>query len=122
MSEVGLDSRVNLDQLFCIMQDAITFHFEKIKRGNFHLRKNYHAIWVFAKNKITVKTRPYWNEEVIIESKIVKVDQLRVYVKTICTSKRKELYFEGVNECCAIDYETFRFVKISLLNLPYKKK
>ena len=32
MSEVGLDSRVNLEQLFCIMQDAITVLFEQLKQ------------------------------------------------------------------------------------------
>ena len=35
MSEVGLDSRVNLEQLFCIMQDAITVLFEQLKLSPF---------------------------------------------------------------------------------------
>ena len=120
MSEVGLDSRVNLEQLFCIMQDAITVLFEKIKLSNYYMRTIHHGIWVFSKNKVNVNKRPYFNEEVIIESNIVEVDQLRVYVKTKCLSKKKELYFEGVTECCAIDYETFRFIKTSNLKIPFK--
>ena len=122
MSEVGLDSRVNLEQLFCIMQDAITVLFEQLKLSNYYMRTIHHGIWVFSKNKVTVNKRPYFNEEVIIESNIVEVDQLRVYVKTKCLSKKKELYFEGVNECCAIDYETFRFIKTSNLKIPCKKE
>ena len=84
MSEVGLDSRVNLEQLFCIMQDAITVLFEQLKLSNYYMRTIHHGIWVFSKNKVNVNKRPYFNEEVIIESNIVEVDKLRVYVKTKC--------------------------------------
>ena len=122
MSEVGLDSRVNLEQLFCIMQDAITVLFEQLKLSNYYMRTIHHGIWVFSKNKVSVNKRPYFNEEVIIESNIVEVDQLRVYVKTKCLSIKKELYIEVVTQCCSIDYETFIFIKTSNLKIPCKKE
>ena len=122
MSEVGLDSRVNLESLFCIVQDAITVMFGEVHLSNFEMRHKHHAIWVFTKNKVTVHERPYWNSEVIINCRIVKVTPLLIYVKTDVMDKHKNVYYTGVTECCAIDYETFKFLKTNAINIPFKEE
>lgn len=122
MSEIGLDSRINLESLFCLMQDYITITFGDIHLSNGEMRQKHHAIWVFTKNKVTVHERPHWDQEVFINCRIVKVTPLLVYVKTDVTDKHKKILFTGVTECCAIDYETFKFLKTSELKLPHKEE
>lgn len=122
MSEVGLDSRVNLESLFCILQDYITKMFKDIHLSNFEMRNKHHAIWVFSKNKVTVQQRPYWNTEVYINCRIVKVTPAVVYAKTDVMDKHKNIYFTGVTECCAINYETFKFIRTSEIKVPFKEE
>lgn len=117
-SDCAIDVKLSLENLFCIIQDAVTDMLTDMGCDNLNLTKNYNIMQVFAKHKAKVFKRPYWSEEVVINTRIAKASRLTCYIKTEVSSLSGEVYIESIIESCLLDTKTFKLMPIS--SVPYK--
>lgn len=116
-SDCGYDGKLALESVLNIIQDQITVTFGEIGCDNVTLREKYHSMWVFTKHKAKVSRCPDWNEVLDVNCRIVKANRLVCYCKTDFTDSNGNIIIESILECCVIDVESFKFVKLS--DIPF---
>lgn len=111
-TQCGHDPAMSLEFIFGMVQDAVTMEFDSMGCDNTTLKREYNAMWVFSKNRIRVYRRPKWNETVNVYSRVVRSGRLAAYFQTDVRSQSNELLIESMLECCIIDRDNFRFVRL----------
>lgn len=114
-TQCGHDPAMSLEFIFGMVQDAVTMEYGAMGCDNTTLKREFNAMWVFSKNRIRVYSRPKWNETVNVYSRVVKCGRLAAYIQTDIRSESGELLVESMVECCVIDRDSYRFVRLEKL-------
>lgn len=121
-SECNFKAELSLSGIVDIVQDLITETTKEINCDNITLRNNYQAMWVYTKNKIHLEKTVKWGEEVTIECKSVKTNQLLNYMLTEFRNKDNQVVITSLVEMCVIDINNFHFIRLSKLPITFAKE
>lgn len=117
-TEGTFDGKLSIEFVLAITQDVLTSYFGTLGVDNASMRKNFNAIWVVAKNKATVYSRPFWNENTVVNCSFVKVGRFTCYCLTEMKTLSGDKVFSVLSELCSIYLENFRFLSLDLLPIP----
>lgn len=121
-SECNFNAELSLNGIVDIVQDLITETLKEINCDNITLRNNYHAMWVYTKNKIHVEKSVKWCEEITVECKSVKSNRLLNYMITNFINKDNEVIISSIVEMCVLDINSYRFVRLTDLPFSYNNQ
>ncbi len=114
-SSCAIDAKLSLENIFCIIQDAVTTMFKKMHCDNVTLTTQYDIMTVFAKHKAKILNRPMWNEKIKINSRIVKKTKITFYIKTEIFDSTNKLCIESIIEACCLNKNNFRISPIQTI-------
>ncbi len=114
-----IDSATNLSVIghFQAVEDAVTELMGELKIDGITTQKLYHAIWVFAKNRLKLIKLLHWGEAFTVESFISSTSRVRLNVETEIRNAAGELCAYSGVELCAIDCDTGRIRKVSTVGV-----
>ncbi len=116
-SECNFNAELSLNGIVDIVQDLITETLKEVGCDNITLRNNYHAMWVYTKNKIHVEKSVKWSEEITVECRSVKSNRLLNYMNTNFFNKDNEIIISSIVEMCVLDINSNRFIRLT--DLPF---
>ena len=100
-------------------QDGLTENFGMLKIDNFTIREKFNAFWAFTKLKVKFEKRPGWGDCMDSYTLPVNSSGFRTNVNTICKDKKTgQTMFVANIECCALDFEKHRPVRLNSINYP----
>lgn len=92
---------------FQIVEDAITEMMGILKLDGETCVPKYDAMWVFAKNRIEMRSPLHWLDEYTVECAITNASGVKLIVDTVIKSHNK-IAVASRAELCAIDHHTGR--------------
>ncbi|MCQ2600642.1 MAG: thioesterase [Treponema sp.] len=101
-----------------MLQDNLTECFGMLKADNYRYKDVYNAFWVFTKTKVHFTRRPDWTEE--FEASTFPADNVgfRTNINSIFKDKDGNTLITANSECCCLDFEKHRPVKLSNTDFP----
>lgn len=119
VSSVNTDPMANLSVIgiFEIVEEAVTELMGELKIDGITSKREYNAVWVFAKSRIRLLKSIAWNEEYSVVSFISKVSHAALYVDVEIKNKSDELCVYSRAEVCALDMQTGRLRKVSTVGV-----
>ncbi len=115
-SECATEPALALQNIYLLIQDAITNMLDEMNCDNVTLTKQFDMMMVFTKHKAKVFRRPKWKEKVLINCRIAKMNKLLCYAKTEVFDENGTLLIDSIIECCCLNKNTFNISPIS--NIP----
>ncbi len=120
VSSAFIDStaKMGIAQAVLMVQDNLTECFGNMETDNFVFKERYNSFWVFTKTKLHFERRPDWCEEFTASTFPVDNAGFRANVNSIFTDKNGKVLLSANQECCCLDFEKHRPVKLSTTNFP----
>lgn len=119
VSSVNTDPMANLSVtgIFEIVEEAITELMGELKIDGITSKREYNAVWVFAKSRIRILKSIAWNEEYSVVSFISKVSHAAIYIDVGIKNRSDELCAYSRAEVCALDMDTGKLRKVSTVGV-----
>ncbi len=119
VSSVNTDPMANLSVtgIFEIVEEAITELMGELKIDGITSKREYNAVWVFAKSRIRLLKSIAWNEEYSVVSFISKISHAAIYIDVGIKNKFDELCAYSRAEVCALDMDTGKLRKVSTVGV-----
>ncbi len=119
VSSVSTDPMANLSVtgIFEIVEEAVTELMGEMKIDGITSKREYNAVWVFAKSRVRLLKNIAWNEEYSVVSFISKVSHAAVYIDVGIKNKSDELCAYSRAEVCALDMDTGKPRKVSTVGV-----
>ncbi|MCB9498770.1 MAG: hypothetical protein H6687_02645 [Bacillales bacterium] len=118
-SECDYDAKLNLYNGVKIVEDVISRAFKKMGYDNISMRKEKNPkMWILAKSKLTFLEDIYWNEEVTVTSRPIKVSFVKCFMLTEFYSKTQTLLARAIAECCIYDMKENKVVFLRDVDFP----
>lgn len=113
------DYKANLSVLgvFQIMEDAVTEFMGDLKIDGLTAKREYNAVWVFAKSKIKFIKSIEWNKEYTVTCFISKISNVTINIDVVIKNAREELCAYSKTELCALDMNTGRIRRVSTVGV-----
>ncbi len=113
------DFKANLSVLgvFQIVEDSITEFMGDLKIDGLTAKREYNAVWVFAKTKIKFIKNIVWNNEYTVTCFISKISNVTINIDVAIKNTADELCFYSRTELCALDMETGRIRRVSTVGV-----
>lgn len=120
VSSAFIDStgKMGISQSVLMVQDNLTECFGMLKADNFVYREKFNAFWVFTKTRLHFEKRPFWQESIKTSTFPVNNMGFRANINTLISDKDGEKLITANQECCCLDFEKHRPLKISNLDFP----
>ncbi len=109
------DTKGNLSILgmFQIVEEAATELMGELRMDDITVKREYHAIWVFAKTKVKRLQNVGWNEVCTAVSFISKITRVSLCIDVAIKNARDELCAYARIELCALDLQTGKIRRVS---------
>lgn len=119
VSSVNTDPMANLSVtgIFEIVEEAVTELMGELKIDGITSKREYNAVWVFAKSRIRVFKNIAWNEEYSVVSFISKVSHAALHIDVGIKNKSDELCAYSRAEVCALDMQSGKLRKMSTVGV-----
>lgn len=120
ISSAFIDStgKIGIAQAVLMVQDNLTECFGMLGADNFTYNEKYNAFWVFTKTKLHFERRPFWREEFLASTFPVDNAGFRTNVNTIFRDSDGKSLISANQECCCLDLDKHRPVKLTTLDFP----
>jgi len=118
------DFNANLSVLgaFQIVEDAVTEFMGDLKIDGLTAKREYGAVWVFAKTRIKFLKNLTWNDEYTVTCFISKISIVTINIDVGIKNADGELCAYSRTELCALDLESGRIRKVSTVGVDDKIK
>lgn len=120
-SECNFKLLMSLESILGLNQDLISLTMTEMGCDNVTLRTKYHCMWVYTRNKIHVQRRPRIGEILTLRCNPVTSNRLFAYFKTSFFDEKGNLIIEALTEMCAIDIESYRFIRLTQIPFSFNK-
>lgn len=119
VSSVFLDSEIKLGiaQIIMMIQDNLTECFGLYNCDGVILKQQ-GKFWVVHKTRVHFNKRPDWRTKINVETFPVSNSGIRTNMNTVFTDEIGNVLITANQECCVLDNEKHRPVKLSLLPFP----
>ncbi len=119
VSSAITDSMANLSVIgiFQIAEEAVTELMGEMNIDDITAKREYNAVWVFAKSKVEIYQNLAWNEECTVICSISKITRVSVCIDIGIKNKSDELCSCARVELCALDLQSGRIRKVSTVGL-----
>ncbi len=119
VNSVNTDPRANLSVtgIFEIVEQAVTELMGELKIDGIISKREYNAVWIFAKSRIKLLKDIAWNEEYSVVSFISKISHAAMYIDVGIKNKSDELCAYSRVEVCALDMDTGKLRKVSTVGV-----
>lgn len=113
------DSTANLSVIgiFQIVEEAVSELMGELHIDDVTAKRDYDAIWVFAKSKIEVYQNIAWNEDYAVICFVSKISRVSVCVDVGIKNKSDALCAYSRVELCALDLQSGRIRKVSTVGV-----
>jgi len=101
-----------------MIQDNLSECFGMLKADNYRYKEVFNAFWVFTKTKVHFNRRPEWIEEFDAATFPVDNAGFRTNINSVFTDKEGNILLTANSECCCLDFEKHRPVKLSNTDFP----
>lgn len=119
-SMCDFNGQLSVTSIFEIIENMVSITLGDCGISNDILAKDYNAMSVFVRNKVVIIDRPFWNEEITITSKIIKVTHVKIYLLIGILDSNNNLCSYGILENIIIDKNTKMIKKVS--GFPFVNK
>ncbi len=119
VSSAHTDSMANLSVIgiFQIVEEAVTELMGELNVDDITTKREYNAVWVFAKNKVKIYQNIAWNEEYTVICSISKIARMSICIDIGIKNKSDELCAYSRVELCALDLQTGGIRKVSTVGV-----
>lgn len=100
-----------------IAEDSITEFMGDLKIDGLTAKREYNAIWVFAKTKIKFIKDIVWNDEYTVTCFLSKISNVTINIDVGIKNACDELCAYSRTELCALDLESGRIRKVSTVGV-----
>ena len=122
-SQCDFSSNLSTIGALQIIQDHICIYFGSMGVDEIRLKRDFDAIWVFAKNKVRFLSPLGWDEKYKINCFISSLSSVRMVVDTAIYGKNDELKVYAKTEVCTLDLKSQRIKPIkSILTTELETK
>lgn len=111
-------AKMGIAQSVLMVQDNLTECFGNMEADNFIFKERYNAFWVFTKTKLHFERRPGWTECFTASTFPVDNVGFRANINSIFTDKEGKTLLSANQECCCLDFEKHRPIKLTTTNFP----
>lgn len=115
---IDASGRMGISQSVLMVQDNLTECFGMLHADNFVYREKFNVFWVFTKTRLPFEKRPHWQETVKTKTFTVNNQGFRTNINTLITDSSREKLITANQECCCLDFEKHRPLKITNLDFP----
>lgn len=112
-SLTGIDANLSVYGAFRIAEDAITEFMGELKIDNLTAKREYNAIWVFAKTKMKFPKNIAWNEEYTATCFLSKISHIIIDIDVAVANAAGELCVYSRTELCALDSDSGKIRKVN---------
>ncbi len=118
------DFKANLSVLgaFRIVEDAITEFMGDLKIDGLTAKREYNAIWVFAKTKIKFPKNIAWGDDCTVTCFLSKISNVTIYIDVALKNMQGELCVYSRTELCALDLGTGKIRKVPTVGVNDQMK
>lgn len=118
------DFKTNLSVIgaFRIIEDAITEFMGDLKIDGLTAKREYNAVWVFAKTKVEFLKNIEWGDDCAVTCFISKISNVTIYIDVALKNTQGELCVYSRTELCALDTSTGRIRKVSTVGVTDQMK
>ncbi len=108
VSSALTDPMANLSVIgiFQIVEEAVTELMGELNVDDITTKREYNAVWVFAKNKVKIYQNIAWNEEYTVICFISKIARMSICLDIGIKNKPDELCAYSRVELCALDLQS----------------
>lgn len=103
-----------------VVEDAITEFMGDLKIDGLTAKREYNAVWVFAKTRIKFLKSIAWNQEYAVTCFISKISNVTIYIDVSIKNTDDELCAYSRTELCPLDLATGRIRKVSTVGVDDK--
>ena len=114
---IGADTKLSVMGAFRIVEDAITEMFGELSIDGITIKKQYNAMWVFAKNRIRFIKPLDWGEKYSVECFITDFSLVRLNVETAVKNACGDIVMYARTELCALDLTEGKIRKTSTVGI-----
>ncbi|MDY3846491.1 MAG: thioesterase [Eubacteriales bacterium] len=113
------DPLANLSVFGCfqIAEETVTELMGKLKIDGITVKKEYNAVWIFAKSKLKVLSNIAWNEQYTVVGFISNVTRISIDIDIEIKNKSDELCAYLRVELCALDLQSGKIRKVSTVGV-----
>lgn len=113
------DSMANLSiiGIFQIVEEAVTELMGELKIDSITAKREYNAVWVFAKSKTRIYQNIAWSENYTVTCFISKITRVSVSVDVGIKNESDTLCAYSRVELCALDLQSGRIRRVSTLGM-----
>lgn len=103
--------------IFQIAEEAVTELMGELKIDDIVAKREYDAVWVFAKSKTEIYKNIVWNEDYAVNCFISKITRASICIDVGIKNKTDELCSYTKVELCALDLQSGRIRKVSTVGV-----
>ena len=111
-------ARLGFSQSALLVQDNLSECFGMLGCDNYSYKAKYNGFWVFSKTKIHFNFFPEWNTDFIAETFPIDNMGFRTNINTIFKTQEGKPILTANSECCCLDFEKHRPLKLTNLDFP----
>ncbi len=111
------DANLSVMGIFQIAEDAVTELMGDLKIDGLTAKREYNAVWVFAKTRIKFIKDIAWNTEYTVNCFISKISHISIDIDVAVKNGADELCAYARIQLCALDVETGRIRKVSTVGV-----
>jgi acyl-CoA thioesterase FadM len=103
--------------IFQIAEEAVTELMGELEIDDIVAKREYNAVWVFAKSKTEIYKNIVWNEDYTVDCFISKITRASISIDVGIKNKTDELCSYTRVELCALDLQSGRIRKVSTVGV-----
>ncbi len=112
-SQSDFKAELSVIGVFGIVEDAVTEFMGDLKIDGLTAKREYNAVWVFAKTAIEFIKNIEWNNEYTVKCFISKIANATMDIDVAIENATGEICFYARTELCALDLSTGRIRRVS---------
>lgn len=110
-------SNLSVIGVFQIAEEAVTELMGDLKIDGITAKREYNAVWVFAKNKTEIYKSLAWNEEYTVNCFISKTTLAFICIDVAIKNRSDELCAYSKLELCALDLQSGKIRKVTTVGV-----
>lgn len=116
-SLMDFGAKLSVMGMYQIAEDTITEFMGELKTDGITARREYNAVWVFAKNKVKILKDIPWNSGYGVTCFISEISHIYLIIDVAIKNSQGELCVYSRTKLCAIDCTSGKLRKVSTVGI-----